>query len=922
MALIERDEALASLAGSLADAVGGRGRLATVNGTVATGKSDLLLTLTEQAIDLGALAITATGSHAERGLPLGVLSQLIHDAPLQPQERERALDLLHEGENAALSSERLEHVDAQIVHALCTVLLELSERYPLLIVVDDAQHADAASLTCLAYLCRRVRFAKVLVVFGHADHGAYTETPFQTELLRQPHCRKIQLSLLSRTGVLDLVAERLGRETAERFAAGWFAGSGGNPLLAQALTEDYQDAARMAEEPPASLVAGDRYGQAVLSLLHRVDPQMLQVAGGLAVLGSAGLVAELLDLPHGEVTRAVHALGVAGLLAGDGFRHPAARAAVLEGMEPGQRAGLFHRAAELTHGNGAPAAVVAEHLLRAGQAPMPWAVSVLEAAAKQALRDGQVEPAVAYLKLAWQACTDEEQRVAITTALVRAEWRINPSASAGHFPELTDAMHRGILPGYDAVVLAKALLWHGRFDDARQVLDHISDSGAEPDQAALAELLTARSWLRSVCPSFLGHLGPAADPSRMTISSVSANRRGEAAAALETVLTRGPDADLIATVERILRSSRLDGISLDTVENAVLALTYGGSPEAAAPWCDLFIEEAITRRAPSRQARLLAVRAEIALRQGDLPSAERHARLALEIMPLASWGVAAGGPLSTLVIAATAMGRFAEANDLLEQPVPDAMFRTRYGLHYLHARGRYSLATGHARPALNDFEECGRLLGEWRLDVAGLIPWRAEAAEACLRLGFRGQAAELIDEQLRGCGPGAPRVQGMTLRLKAAASELPQRPALLRRASEVLQTAGGDRYELARALCDLTEAYHALGEFRRAGMMGRKASAYARECGAEPLLRSLSKEPAPEDAAARTPGTEVTAVLSDAERRVAALAAIGYANREIAAKLFITVSTVEQHLTHTYRKLNITRRADLPISSELTHINP
>ncbi|GAA3316725.1 helix-turn-helix transcriptional regulator [Nonomuraea dietziae] len=38
-------------------------------------------------------------------------------------------------------------------------------------------------------------------------------------------------------------------------------------------------------------------------------------------------------------------------------------------------------------------------------------------------------------------------------------------------------------------------------------------------------------------------------------------------------------------------------------------------------------------------------------------------------------------------------------------------------------------------------------------------------------------------------------------------------------------------------------------------------------------------------------------VLSDAERRVAALAADGYSNREIAAKLFITVSTVEQHLT-------------------------
>jgi DNA-binding CsgD family transcriptional regulator len=51
--------------------------------------------------------------------------------------------------------------------------------------------------------------------------------------------------------------------------------------------------------------------------------------------------------------------------------------------------------------------------------------------------------------------------------------------------------------------------------------------------------------------------------------------------------------------------------------------------------------------------------------------------------------------------------------------------------------------------------------------------------------------------------------------------------------------------------------------------------------------------------------------LSDAERRVAALVVQGYTNREIARKLFITVSTVEQHLTRTYRKLNVNRRTDL-----------
>ncbi|MCC4316772.1 helix-turn-helix transcriptional regulator [Streptomyces malaysiensis subsp. malaysiensis] len=52
--------------------------------------------------------------------------------------------------------------------------------------------------------------------------------------------------------------------------------------------------------------------------------------------------------------------------------------------------------------------------------------------------------------------------------------------------------------------------------------------------------------------------------------------------------------------------------------------------------------------------------------------------------------------------------------------------------------------------------------------------------------------------------------------------------------------------------------------------------------------------------------------LTEAEVRIAVLAAHGNTNREIASKLFVTVSTVEQHLTRIYRKLNVKRRRDLP----------
>jgi DNA-binding CsgD family transcriptional regulator len=918
MGLVERDEASASLEVLIADAVQGRGRVALVSGTVATGKSELLHLFAERAIALGALAVTATGSRVERDLPLGVLGQLIRDAPLVAEERERALALLDEGARAVLSpdfqAETLQQVDAQIVHALCTVLLELSERYPLMIIVDDVHHADRASLLCLAYLARRVRVARIAMVFSHSDQGRYTDTFFQTELLRQPHCRRVPVTPLSRAGVATLVAGRLDQETAERFAEDWYALSGGNPLLAAALADDHREALRAAgAEPPAEVAVGDRYGQAVLSCLHRGEPQTLQVARGLAVLGEPDSLARLLGAGSADVGRELQALTAAGLLTMGNFRHEAARAAVLAEVSTAERTDLHRRAAELAHDAGASPDVVAEHLLQADRIDAPWVVPTLEDAARSALRAGKVETAVAYLRLAARECADENRRVKITTMLVRAEWRINPGAPAGHLGALADAMQRGCLRGSDAVVLARALLWHGRFGDAREVLEQLNESQEATDPETATELAIVQPWLRATHPPFLSHLRHSAgERGRTAIVSVAASRRLESALALTDVLTRGPREEVMDAVEPILQGSRLDEMSMDTVESALLALTYGGRSDRAAPWCDLFSVEASSRHAPSRQARLAAIRAEIAIRQGDLPGAAHHARTALDIVPPSSWGVAVGGPLSSLILASTAMGAYDAVHEQLDQPVPDAMFQTRYGLHYLHARGRYSLVTDHPALALRDFQLCGELMATWDVDMPGLVPWRAEAAEACLRMGRPDQAQQLAEAQLARCGPATPRPHGIAMRILAATAEVRHRPMLLRQAAELLQAAG-DRYELARVLFDLVEAYHALGEYRRAGMIAGRAQAVAQECRAEPLSRALSRNgeagPAPLPVAA-----ELTGVLSDAERRVAVLAAAGYTNREIAGKLYITISTVEQHLTRTYRKLNITRRADLPSS--------
>ncbi|MFC5827031.1 AAA family ATPase [Nonomuraea insulae] len=915
MELIERQEELAALESLLTKAVQSRGRIALISGAVATGKSSLLRSVAEQAIELGALAVSSTASLMERDLPLGVLRQLIQDAPLVETERERAIALVEEGTRAVIDSGADQLIDPQIVHSLCTVLLDLSERCPLVIIVDDVHHADRASLLCLAYLARRARNARIVAVFAHSDRMRYTDAYFETDLLRQPHCRRLRLSPLSRQGIEELMTERLGMEAGGRFAKEWYTLSGGNPLLAGALAEDYTQLLRAVGEPPAEPVAGDQFGQAVLSCLQRGHPQTMQVARGLAVLGESDDLDRLLDISAIDISRELLSLSSAGLVAGRNFRHESICRAVLAGTDQEERMALHHKAAQVAHDAGMTPCVVADHLLLASKVEAPWVLPTLEEAAMNALRGGQVESAVAYLRMAWRECTDENRRLKITTMLVRAEWRINPAAPTGHLAELAEAVNRGSLRGGDVIVLARALLWHGRFDDARDVLEQLGDEGDVVDHETLAEMVVAQLWLRVTYPPLLaGAPRPAGRRALAGMVSVAVNRRVEATLALAEVLTRGPREESLNAVERILEDAHLDEMSMDTVENALLALTYAGRFECALPACDMFSAEAMSRQAPSRQARLAAIRAEIAVRQGDMPAAAHHARIALDTIPMSSWGVAIGGPLSSLIIALTAMGRYDAVREYLDRPVPETMFQTRYGLHYLYARGRYSLASEYFALALRDFQLCGELMVTWNLDTPGLIPWRADAGEACLRMGHVEEARELIETQLARCGADSRRTRGIALRLQAAVSEPARRPALLRQATEYLQMAG-DRYELARALFDLVEAYDSLGEYRRARTIAGRAQTAARECRAEPMISALSRADDPTIVPTPLP-SELISELSDAERRVAALAAAGYANREIAARLYITLSTVEQHLTRTYRKLNISRRVDLPLVVE------
>ncbi|MBT2542062.1 helix-turn-helix domain-containing protein [Streptomyces sp. ISL-44] len=183
------------------------------------------------------------------------------------------------------------------------------------------------------------------------------------------------------------------------------------------------------------------------------------------------------------------------------------------------------------------------------------------------------------------------------------------------------------------------------------------------------------------------------------------------------------------------------------------------------------------------------------------------------------------------------------------------------------------------------------------------------AAAAALVHGRLGRHAEAAGEAERALGLLAPEAWGIAVGMPLAAAVL-------------AATGLGDHEEAARllripvpeAMFRTRAAPHYLlarGRFRLAAEQPVAALGDLHAC--RDLMARWGIEPC-EALDWSTPAArhqDPVARLSRAERRVAVLAAQGCTNQVIAARLFVTASTVEQHLTKVYRKLRVRSRTDL-----------
>ncbi|MFD0267984.1 LuxR C-terminal-related transcriptional regulator [Streptomyces sp. NPDC127106] len=914
------------------------GRMAVISGPVASGKTALLHRVLERTADPDIRLLSAVTSASEQDIPFGVVEELLRDT------RDGAGPLTLHGPRPG--SDGL--IPAETLVAFHARLAGLAARGPVLIAIDDVQYADPQSLHCLLYALGRARTAGagLALLVTHGPDAGTSPPRVLEELLRQAEGPRLRLGPLSPRGVAELLAHRAddtapaaGTPTARRrtgrLAASLHTATGGNPLLVHSILDDHLPRLRAGEVPDGPLHPGEQFLQNALICVHRSGTDGLRVAQGLALLGDAGrvpLLARLVQAEESTVEQVVAALDDAGILHGARFRHDAIRTAVLESLTDEDVALLRRRAARLLYEAGAAPVAVATHLLGHGPGvpDEEWVPAVLSDAAHTALASQQVGFAVRCLRLAEQCSRDERERLQLRASTAKFIWRVNPSAWAHELHPLNAASHNGTLPVSESLRLVGDLLWNGWIDDAATAIQHAVEGLRDtPDPTLAGELRGVRAVLASTYPTLLdrmdGVLGSAWDSAERP-SAAAEDGVIAATGILHGVLSAGSgtDAECTEHAERILAGTRLTEESHVTVRACLLALLYADRLGAATVWTDRLLEEAAERSAPGWTAVMQAMRAHMALRRGELARARHLAEQALEQLPPHGWGVGIGMPLSALIEARTAMGDHDAAAALVDHPVPEHMLMTRYGIHYVYARGRHQLATGRHHAALTDFMLCGKLMRDWDMDRPGLAPWRVGVAEASLALGSREQAERYAREQL--AEHAGPRVRGMALRVLAGARPLAERPALLDRAVALLQDEG-DSHELARALTDLGTAHERLGDAAQGKTCTRRAWRIAEACGARGLSNRLQSDPPPQGAPAEPdpsaatspvrPRSAAASGLTDAERRVAALAAHGYTNREIGAKLFITVSTVEQHLTRVYRKINITRRQDLPVSWDI-----
>ncbi len=922
---VERERELDALARVLAGARRGEGAAAIVEGPAGIGKSRLLQAAGAAAADLEVLR--ARASELERDFPFGVVRQLFEPVLFGAtgERREQLLagaGALSQRVLVASAADNRDGADAYaILHGLYWFAANLAEVRPVLVLVDDAQWSDAASLRWLVFLLHRLEGMALALVLAVRTGEAGVEEAALDEFVSDPDVAVVRPAALSDGAIAQLIELALGQAPDTGFLMACQQATAGVPFLVRELLGELAAAGVGATAANAALVSqlsAVGVGRAVRVRLRRLAPGCLELARAISVLGDGcelTVAAGLAGLGEADAARAADALAAASILEPSRpltFAHPLVRASVYGELAAGERSVLHLSAARALAEARSDIDRIAVHLLASDPRADEDTVSILRAAAESARGRGANDVTATYLRRALREPPSPVLEPQLLRELGSAELQTGEIAAAvEHLTRAlagtSDVRQRGPI----ALDLANGLLFTNRAPDAVDALSDAIDSLSDSEPELTAQLMAMRAvagWSGLVAHDRL----PPEPDARMRGGSTP-RTTGE-----RLHLARGAIVQMLTGTVEEARSSALsalgDGALLQATGThyppfylALNALTWIHAFEDAERHFKAALVDARRRGSGIGFAITSHFRTAIWWQRGALAELEADARSALAQNAPYAFPVAAVHLADALVEhgdpdAAAAQLRAAGLD--IGTPAP------LIGVLALVARARLELAQQRPADALDLLLECGRVEEAWHVVTPSLTSWRAEAAVLLDRLGEPERAGELAAEAVRRADAfGSPVARGIAWRAAALIARPPDHDQLA--ASVAMLRGSGARLELARSLVELGAALRRAGRRADAREPLHEGLEVAAECGAEVLAARAHDELVTAGARPRRDPIESRSTLTPSELRVARMAADGMTNREIAQALFLTEKTIEVHLTRVYRKLEIRSRSQL-----------
>jgi DNA-binding NarL/FixJ family response regulator len=829
----------------------------------------------------------------------------------RPSEEEMPLsgcglvDLLEE---SAVDLDRLraEEDPLECGRTVLEALRRLAASGPTVVAIDDLQWLDSVSARALRYALRRAD-REPLGVLGTA-RSAQPDPLGIRETLPPGRSETVELGPLSLGALRRLLSGTVAAISRPALAQ-IHSLSGGNPLYALELARAMPDGRRSTDIAlPGSLRT---------ALEHRLDalPARLEpVLEAVSALGATSVQSLRNLLPESDVDAILEAAIAEQVLALDEdlsvrFAHPLLGSVVYTSLSPLARRSLHARlAAQATEPD-----VRARHLALSTDDPDESIASLLERAATRAAGRGANDLASEFAGHGRRLTPVADEASVRRRALAEIEYL----AAAGEVRQAlsrADRLVRSLAPGPERV---EALVQRAELEDDDRDTAEALLLGAL-DEAGTDERLRGRVFHRLAQLRRLraGDLPGAIDAARSSLALAEdcddPTLELHAAAYLGHLEALGgkPRPDLMDRAVRLEAELGVQPLSIRPRSLLAMHRLWAGDLPAARALLDAVPSEAARAGNEMKQPQHFYISALVENASGNLELAHTLAARGLEAALDAENTYAERELLYPLARAEAWLGREQEARATAQRLCEEA---STHGVKPLLVRaasvlGLLALSLDDLESACDELARAADLLERMGFANPGAFRVLPEAIEALAR-SEELSAAEALHERLESeaaaAGPwshaAVERARGALLLARGDAE----------RAADVLDGAAACFQSLehgpdtARAL--LLRAQALLRAGRRSLAAEVAAAAHARfsamgatlwEARALELLERLQ----PGRAAGR---------LTAAETRVAALVAKGMKNREIGQALFMSVATVEAHLTRIYRKLDIRSRTEL-----------